>query len=90
VGADAQPAEEAEHGEIGVVDAAHLEHVVGVHDDTVLFRLATPVVDDRRPRAGGCVAPLARSLPVLRGPALLLEVRVVGHGGLLSRVRVTM
>jgi len=57
--------------EVAVVDSSYLEHVVWAHDNTVPFRFASSVIDDRGPGTRHGVAPLPWAVGMLSRPAFL-------------------
>ena len=63
--------------EVAVVDSSYLEHVVRAHDDTVPFRFASSVIDDRGPGPCRRVAPLPGAVGVLSRPAFLGQVQLL-------------
>jgi hypothetical protein len=68
--------------EVTVIDASYFEYVVGAHNNTVLFGLASCVIDDRGPGACVGVAALTGAVRMLRCAPLLGECFVsVGQGG---------
>ena len=71
VGPNLEPGQATEGVEVGIVDPAHLEHVVGTHDDAVALALASGVVDHRSPGARGRGTPLTRTIRMSGGPSLL-------------------
>ena len=73
VGPNLEPGQATEGVEVGIVDPAHLEHVVGTHDDAVALALASGVVDHRSPGARGRGTPLTRTIRMSGGPSLLVQ-----------------
>jgi hypothetical protein len=57
--------------EVVVVDSSYFEHIVRAHDNTVPFRFASSVIDDRGPGTRLGVAALPRAVGVLSRPAFL-------------------
>jgi hypothetical protein len=67
--------------EVVVADPPNLKHVVGADDHAVAFGFTTSVIDNWGPGFSWGIAPLPRTVWVLRGPAFLVKYFfLVTHG----------